>query len=228
MSEPTDVTFKPEAPTSPEAASTTLTEADPRPAPVPAAAAKPDKAEILAKAAAAKAAKEAAAPARPLPAPEDIAAWIHGADVPLLGALFEGLTVGKFDTLILQVRKEELIPQHWQVLTDHTPPDDLAFERLPEVGRLRVRTKNQELSRHRLAQLRYGWRELGGRQPARWTVPDLFAAMRRIYEKGHPVDWYALLTATRDVWRDHELPHGKEQLEILWNCLVQVRKSTKK
>ena len=59
-------------------------------------------------------------------------------------------------------------------------------------------------------------------------MADLFAAMRRIYEKGHPVDWYDFLTAIRDVWRDHELPHGREQLEVLWNCLLQIRKSTKK
>ena len=177
---------------------------------------------------AAKEAKEAAAPARPLPAPEDIAAWIHGAEVPLIAALFAGLNVTKLDALMLQVRKEELVPQHWQVIQDHTAPEDLAFERLPEVGRLRVRYKNQELSRRRLASLRWGWRELGGRQPARWTVADLFAAMRRIYEKGHSVEWNDFLAAIRDIWQDHELPHGREQLEVLWNCLVQIRKSTKK
>ncbi|HEY7214467.1 MAG TPA: hypothetical protein VIC28_07540 [Thermoanaerobaculia bacterium] len=193
MTEPTEVSFKPEAPAPP-----------PKPAAPP------------------------AAPARALPSPEDIGEWIHGAELPTLSALFDGLPVAKFDVLVLQVRKEELIPQHWQVLSDHTPPDDLEFERLAEVGRLRVRYKDQELSRRRLHNLLFGWRELGGKRPALWTVPDLFAAMRRIIEKKHPVDWNDFLTAQRDVWRDLKLPFGREQLEILWACLVQMRKSTKK
>ena len=195
MTEPTDISFKPEAPVQP-----------PKPAPAPAAA----------------------APARVLPSPEEIGEWIHGADLPTLGNLFEGLPLAKFDVLVMQVRKEELIPQHWQVLSDHTPPDDLAFERLPEAGRLRVRYQDQELSRRRLHHLRFGWRELGGKRPALWTVPDLFAAMRRILEKKLPVDWTDFLTAQRDVWRDLTLPFGREQLEVLWGCLVQMRKSTKK
>src|SRR6185295_5998312 len=197
MTEPTEVSVKPETPAQP-----------PRPE-------KP-------------AAAPAAAPARALPSPEEIGEWIHGADLPTLGALFEGLPVAKFDTLVMQVRKEELLPQHWQAISDHTPPDDLTFERLPEVGRLRVRYKNQELSRRRLQQLRYGWRELGGLRPAMWNVSDLFAAMRRIIEKKHPVDWNDFLSAQRDVWRDLALPFGREQIEILWACLVQMRKSTKK
>jgi hypothetical protein len=201
MTEPTDVSFKPEAPAQPP---------------------KPDKSPGKPTPAA------AAAPARALPSPEEIGEWIHGADVPTIGALFEGLPVAKFDALVLQVRKEELIPQHWQVIAERGPLDDLDFERLPEVGRLRVRYKNQELSRRRLHQLRYGWRELAGKRPAVWTVSDLFAAMRRIIEHGHPVNWTDFLTALRDVWRDLELPHGREQLEVLWNCLVLIRKSTKK
>ncbi len=203
MTEPTEVSFKPEAPAQPA----TPDKSPGKPAPAPAAA---------------------AAPARPLPSIEEIGEWIHGADLPTLGALFEGLPVAKFDALVMQVRKEELVPQHWQVLSDHTPPDDLTFERLPEVGRLRVRYKNQELSRRRLASLRWGWREMGGRRPAVWTVPDLLAAMRRVIEKKHPVDWVDFLTAVRDIWADLSLPHGKEQLEVLWASLVQMRKSTKK
>ena len=199
MTEPTEVSFKPEAPAQP-----------PKPDKSPGATAPP------------------AAPARALPSPEDIGEWIHGAEMPTLAALFEGLPIAKFDVLVLQVRKEELIPQHWQVLSDHTPPDDLEFERLAEVGRLRVRYKDQELSRRRLQHLRAGWRELGGKRPALWTVPDLFAAMRRIIENKRPVDWNDLLTAQRDVWRDLKLPFGREQLEILWACLVQMRKATKK
>jgi len=196
MSEPIDVTAKPEAAAPP-----------PKPAPKPAAP---------------------AAPARPLPTPEDIAAWIHGADVPLVAALFEGLNVTRFDTLVMQVRKEELIPQHWQVISDHTPPDEVEFHRLAEIGKLRVRYKDQELARRRIAQLLLGWRELGGRRPALWTVADLFAAMRRIIEKNRPVDWHDFLSAVRDVWRDHELPFGREQVEVLWGCLVLIRKNTKK
>jgi hypothetical protein len=218
MTEPTDVTFKPEAPTTPADAATLATEADPRPEP----AAKPVPAKPPAKAAA------PAGPIRPLPTPEDIGSWVHGADVPLLGALFEGLNVTRFDALVMQVRKEELVPQHWQAISDHTPPDDLEFHRLAEVGKLRVRYKDQELARRRIAQLIVGWRELGGRRPALWTVADLLAAMRRIIDKARPVDWNEFLSAVRDVWRDHELPFGKEQLETWWACLVLIRKNTKK
>lgn len=169
-----------------------------------------------------------AGPPRALPSDEDIAAWIHGADVPTLGALFEEIDVKRFDALVMQVRKEELVPQHWQVLSSHAAPDDLVFNRLPEVGQLRVRYKNQELSRRRLHHLRFGWMEMGGRRPAVWTVPDLLAAMRRIYEKKHPVNWTDFLSAVRDVWRGSDLPFGQEQLEVLWACLVLIRKNTKK
>src|SRR6202035_2608944 len=106
--------------------------------------------------------------------------------------------------------------------------DDLAFDRLPEVGGLRVRYKNQELARRRIRPLRMGWRELAGRRPAMWNVSDLFAAMRRLLEHGEKVEWADLLSAIRDVWRDLELPHGKEQLEVLWACLALIRKNTKK
>ena len=200
MTEPTEVSFKPEAPAQPPT---------------------PDKSP-------GKAAPPAAAPARALPSPEEIGEWIHGAELPTLGALFEGLPVAKFDALVLQVRKEELIPQHWQVLTDPVPEDVLVFERLPEIGRLRVRYKNQELARRRVAQLFWGWRELRGKRPALWSVSDLFAAMRRIIERKHPVDWTEFLTAQRDIWQDLTLPFGREQLEVLWNCLVLIRKATKK
>src|SRR6185312_3583568 len=195
------------------------------PAPVP----PPEKpvAATPATPAAAKPAPPPAAPPRALPSPEEIGAWIHGADLPTLAALFEGLPVAKFDILVMQVRKEELVPQHWQAISDHTPPDDLTFDRLAEVGRLRVRYKDQELSRRRVEQLRLGWRELGGLRPAMWTVADLLAAMRRIIDKKRPVDWNDFLAAQRDVWRDLTLPHGKEQNEVFWNCLVQMRKSTK-
>jgi len=187
----------------------------------------PTPTEAPVKAAPAKAAAPAGPP-RALPSDEDIAAWIHGADVPTVGAVFDGIDVKRFDTLVMQVRKEELLPQHWQVLTSHTPPDDAVFNGLPEVGGLRVRYKDQELSRRLLSQLRYGWMELGGRRPALWTVSDLLAAMRRIYDKKHPVNWTDFLTAVRDIWRSSDLPFGREQLEILWACLVVIRKNTKK
>jgi hypothetical protein len=201
MSEPVEPTFTPEAPARPAAKAPAAAAA--RPAPP-------------------------ATPMRPLPSPEDIADWIQGRDVPLVGALFEGLNVARFDALVMQVRKEELIPQHWQVISDRAVPDDLTFERLPEVGGLRVRYKNQELSRRRIAPLRLAWRELAGRRPAMWTVADLFAAMRRLYEHNAKVDWTELLSAIRDVWRDLELPIGREQLEVLWSCLALIRKNTKK
>lgn len=200
MTEPTEVSFKPEAPPKP---------GTPEPSP-----GKPAAAPV--------------APARDLPSPEEIGEWIHGADVPTIGNLFEGLPVAKLDVLVMQVRKEELLPQHWQVLTDPVPQDDLAYERLAEVGRLRVRYKNQELSRRRVAELRSGWRELRGKRPALWSVSDLFAAMRRIIERKHPVSWTEFLSAQRDVWRDLDLPFGREQLEVLWNCLLLIRKNTKK
>lgn len=208
MTEPTEVSSNPEAPAP----------APPPEKPVAAAPVIP----------AAKPVPPPAAPPRPLPSPEEIGEWIHGADLPTLAALFDGLPVAKFDILVMQVRKEELVPQHWQVISDHTPPDDLTFDRLAEVGRLRVRYKDQELSRRRVEQLRLGWRELGGLRPAMWTVADLLAAMRRIIDKKRSVDWNDFLAAQRDVWRDLALPHGKEQTEVLWNCLVQMRKSTKK
>ncbi len=170
----------------------------------------------------------AAAPARVLPEPEEIAAWIKGADLATLGALFEGLPLARFDTLMLQVKKEELLPQHWQVIAEREPPEDIVFDRLPEVGGLRVRYKDQPLARRRIENLRWGWRELRGRRPALWTVADLFTAMRRIIERKRPVDWHELLSAIRDVWRGLELPHGREQLEVLWACLALMRKNTKK
>ena len=164
MSESTDVTFKPEAPTTPVEAESVKTEAPP---PAAAPAAKP---------AAAKPAVPAGPP-RALPSDEDISAWIHGADVPTLGAVFEEIDVKRFDALIMQVRKEELVPQHWQVLSSHAVPDDIVFNRLPEVGQLRVRYKNQELSRRRLQHLRYGWMEMAGHldrpRPVRGHAADL-------------------------------------------------------
>ncbi len=173
-------------------------------------------------------AKPAARPPRELPSPAQIAAWIEGADLPSLSNLFNLLNTKLFDALVMQIRKEELLPQHWQVISSLRVPEDAEFERLAEVGRLRLRYKNQEVARRRLESLKVAWRELRGRRPALWTVPDLLAAMRRIIDKKLEVDFHDLLSATRDVWRDLSLPQGKEQLEILWACLAFARKKTKK
>src|SRR3978361_351609 len=106
MTEPTEVSSSPEA---------------------PAAVPPPEKPVVAA--APAKPAPPPAAPAPPCPAPEEVGEWIHGADLPTLAALFDGLPVAKFDILVMQVRKEELVPQHWQVNPDHTPPDTPTLER---------------------------------------------------------------------------------------------------
>lgn len=170
----------------------------------------------------------AATEPRALPSPEDIAAWAGGADLPTLGTLFEGLKVARFDALVMQIRKQEILPQHWQAISELKAPPDEEFDRLPEVGRLRVRYKNQDLSRRRLKNLKVAWQELRGKRPSLWQVPDLLAALRRILEREREVDFNDLLTAIRDVWLDLTHPVGKEQVEILWSSLVVIRRATKK
>jgi len=177
--------------------------------------------------------KPPTAPARELPEIEAIGRWAEGEDLPLLAALFQAPTGGflplaKFDALGMQIKKEELLPQHWQVISDHTVPDDSVFDQLGEVGRLRAAYRDQELSRRRLDNLRLAWRELAGKQPALWSVPDLLAAMRRLIDRKVDFDVYELLSAVRDVWRAMTLPFGREQLEILWACLAFIRTKTKK
>ncbi len=193
--------------------------------------------EAAAPAAAAPAGEPAAAepkpatkpkPERVLPSQEEIAAWVEGADLPSLSTLFNLLVTVKFDALVMQIRKAELVPQHWQVISSSAVPDDGVFDGLPEVGRLRLRYRDQELSRRRLAALRVAWRELRGKRPSLWQVPDLFAALRRIIDKKLEVDYHELLSALRDVWRDLDLPAGEEQLQILWACLSFIRDKTKK
>jgi hypothetical protein len=179
------------------------------------------------------AAAKLVASARELPDIEALGLWVEGRDLPSLAALFQMPTGGplplaKFDALGMQIKKEELLPQHWQAIADHSVPDDSLFDGLGEVGRLRVRYRDQELSRRRLANLRLAWRELGGKQPALWTVPDLLAAMRRLFDRKVDVDIHELLSAVRDVWRGMTLPFGREQLEILWACLAFIRGKTKK
>ncbi len=190
-------------------------DAEAKPATAPAAKPKPP-------------AKPPAGPPRELPSPQQIAAWVEGADLPSLSNLFNLLNTKLFDVLVMQIRKEELVPQHWQVISSLRVPEDEEFERLAEVGRLRLRYKDREVSRRRLESLKIAWRELRGRRPSLWTVPDLLAAMRRIIDKKLAVDFHELLSATRDIWRDLSLPQGKEQLEILWACLALIRQKTKK
>jgi hypothetical protein len=187
-----------------------------------------------AKAAAAAKAKAAAAkakadegPPRALPSPEDIAAWARGGDANV-GILFEDLPLARFDVFVTKIRNEELVPQHWQVISAIRPPDDAEFERLPEVGRLRQHYRDHAVARRRLDALKTAWRELRGKRPSLWAVPDLLAAMRRIVAKQRPIDWNDLLTATRDLWLTSPMPAGKEQAEILWASLALVRAGTKK
>ena len=167
-------------------------------------------------------------PPRELPSEEEIAAWVQGADLPSLANLFNILVLKKYDALVMQVRKAEIVPQHWQVITSTEPPDEALFDTLPSVAKLRLRYRDQELSRRRLAALKSAWTELRGLQPSLWAVPDLFAAMRRLIDKKIEVDFHDLLSAVRDVWRNLDLPSGKENLEILWASLALVRSKTKK
>jgi len=190
------------------------------------------KAAAVEKAKAAAAAKKAAAPKdegppRVLPSQDDIARWAGGGDANV-GILFEGLALARFDTFVTKIRNEEILPQHWQVITALRPPADDEFERLPEVGRLRQLYRDQALARRRLDAMKIAWRELRGKRPNLWAVPDLLAAMRRIIAKSIAIDWNDLLTAVRDLWRSSTLPAGKEHVEILWACLGVVRDGTKK
>jgi len=165
---------------------------------------------------------------RQLPSQAKIAQWARGEDLPTLGALFSGLPVARFDALMMQIRKEELLPQHWQVIGDRTLPDPQVFESYPEMEWLRVASANPETVRGRIEALRIGWQELAGKQPALWTTSDLFVAVRRMIERDLSVDYTDLLSATRDVWAGLTLPHGRDQLETLWACLDLIRQKTKK
>lgn len=178
---------------------------------------------------AAAAAKKPAAPAaRALPDLDGIARWAQGEEYPLVGALFEDLPLPKFDVLVMQIKKDELLPQHWQVISSHQVPEGLRFDDLYEAGKLRLLYRDQELSRRRLGALEVAWEELRGKAPSLWTASDVFAAMRRMIQRQRDVDFYDFLTAVRDVWSNLTIPHGKEQLEVLWACLEFVRTKTKK
>jgi hypothetical protein len=170
-----------------------------------------------------------APPAPPaVPSEAELAEWMGGAEIPSVGGLFSRLTLKTFDALVMQIRKEEMLPQHWQVIAAPAAPPEAEFDSLPEIGRLRLHYRDQELSRRRLANLRLAWRELRGKRPSLWSVPDLFAALRRIYEKGHRVDFYELLSAARDVWRSSAMPAARGHLDMLWACLDFARQKAKK
>jgi hypothetical protein len=207
-----------EAPTEPEAAAapaeeTPATEVTPAEKPAEPAPAAPEKEEP---------------PPRVLPTDDEIAAWANGADVSSIGTLFEDLPLKKFDTFNTKFRGQEILPQHWQAISELEAPDDEVFDGLPEVGTLRQQYRDQELARRRLGAMKVAWRELRGRKPGLWQVSDLMAAIRRIIDKQIEVDFNDLLHGTRDLWRGMTLPVGQEQVEILWACIALVRKGTKK
>ena len=129
---------------------------------------------------------------------------------------------------VMQVRKEELLPQHWQVIGDRTVPDRQIFESYPEIRGLRAVSAHSGAARGQTEALYIGWQELAGKQPALWTTSDLFVVVRRIIQRDLPVDFNELLSAIRDVWRGLSLPHGKDQLETLRACLDLIRQKTKK
>ncbi len=167
-------------------------------------------------------------PARELPSPEQIGEWMAGADLPILAHLFDKPSLKLFDALVMQIRKEELLPQHWQVISTRAIPDSLDFYQLGEVRRLRATYQDGKVLQDRLAALEVAWRELGGKQPALWSVADLFAALRRNIEHDLGIDVHDLLSAIRDVWAGMTLPHGRTQLDNLWAVLLFVRSKTKK
>jgi len=170
----------------------------------------------------------APATSRELPDLDGIARWARGEDYPLIGALFEGLPLNRYDGLVTQIKKEELLPQHWQVISSRRAPDGVRFDDLYEAELLRGHYRDPELARLRLDALEVAWQELRGKAPALWTVADVFAAIRRIIQKQRAVGFYDLLTAIRDVWMNLSLPHGREQIEVLWACLEFVRGKTRK
>lgn len=167
-------------------------------------------------------------PARVLPPQEEIAAWVEGADLPSLDNLFNLLNTKLFDAKIMQIKKEELLPQHWQVISELEAPADEEFERLGVLQRVRDAAPNAEAGDQRVAALHIAWQELRGKHPSLWNASDVFAALRRIIDKKRDVAFHDLLSGVRDVWRSADLPQGREQLEVLWACLAFIREKTRK
>lgn len=167
-------------------------------------------------------------PPRPLPDEEGIGRWVEGEDYPVLAALFDQLVLPKFDGLFAQLKKQELLPQHWQVISTHEIPDGAKFEELASVRRLEASYSDPAVAKRRLGALEVGWRELRGKQPSRWNASDVFAILRRVIQKKRDVDFHDLLSAVRDVWSGMSLPQGRDQLEVLWGCLDYIRTKTRK
>jgi hypothetical protein len=167
-------------------------------------------------------------PARELPSPEQIASWVEGNDLPSLENLFNLLSTKLFDAKVMQIRKEEILPQHWQVISRLEPPPDEEFYALGVVSRVRDQAPSPEAGEERVEAMHVAWQELRGKHPSLWTTPDLFAAMRRIIDKKRGVSFHALLSAARDIWRGSDLPQGREQLEVLWASLDFIRSKTRK
>ena len=177
--------------------------------------------------AAAKPAKPAPPP-RVLPTQEDVARFIAGEDVPEIENLFNLRALKMYDALYMQIKKAELLPQHWQPLTRHEQPDGDAFDSLAAIKRLRAQYGESETSAARVGQLKQAWLALAGKSPSLWTADDLFVAMRRMLASGDKPEYHEMLSAARDLWRGHKLPLGQEQLELLWVCLDFAREKTKK
>jgi hypothetical protein len=175
----------------------------------------------------AAAAKPAAKPQRDIPSQAQLAEWVAGQDLPTLEHLFDQLNTKTFDAKVMQIKKDELLPQHWQVISRLEPPPDDEFDRLAEVERLRRSYSDPEVDARRVDALRVAWRELRGKRPSLWNASDVFAAMRRLIDKKRGVAFHDFLSAVRDVWRGLELPQGREQLEVLWGCLDFLRSKTK-
>lgn len=208
MAETTEITFKPEAD---HLEDTQMAEA---PAPKPEAASKLPPKQIPIPGLA------GLSPGGPLPSEADLARWLQGEDVPTLASL-----LARLEFSLAAPAASETAPQR-RAPAGHRRglPDDLKFHRLPEVGDLRVFYKNHEVARRRTEALLFGWRELGGKRPAEWSVDDLLQVLRRGGRQVDPVD---LLTAARDVWRglDPQVPQegGNERIEALGRALARLR-----
>jgi hypothetical protein len=179
------------------------------------------------KAAPPAAAKPAPKAPREIPTQAELARWVAGEELPTLEHLFDQLNTKTFDIKVMQIKKDELLPQHWQVISRLEPPADEEFDRLPEVEAVRRAAGPGEVAKRRVEALRIAWRELRGKRPSLWNAADVFAALRRVIDKKREVAFHDLLSAVRDVWRGLSLPQGREQLEVLWGCLDFIRSKTK-
>lgn len=207
--ETTEITYKPEAD---HAEDTQMAEA---PAPKPEASSKllPHQ-------------QATAAPQTSQTSRGDLERWLQGEEVPGIGALFARLDFARLEVAASQAAPspEPGPAKRAAAGSRRGLPQDLKFERLPEIGELRVLYKNHEVSRRRVNALHFAWRELGGKRPAEWTVAELLQVLRRdALAAGRQADPADLLTAARDVWRTLEPPRGQERLEELGRALARLR-----